>query len=73
MDIFVSKGSEFPDGGRRIISHGAEATAERLHARDVLLLATDGDDRHGRGRVDLPHDQRRNPVALFAGLSALGL
>ena len=53
MDVFVSKGSEFPDGGRRIISHGAETTAERLHARDVLLLAADGDDRHGAvGQTD---------------------
>ena len=39
---------------------GAEETAERLYARHVLLLAADGNDRHGGAGANFPHDQGGN-------------
>ena len=43
------------------------------YMRDMyLLLAADGNDRHGGAGADLPHDQGGDPVALFVRLSALG-
>ena len=51
----------------------AQAQAFRLHARDVLHLAADGDDRqsHHAGR-DVQDDRRRYPAGLRLRLSALG-
>ena len=44
------------------------------YIRDMYLhLAADGDDRHGRARDHVPHDQGRDAAAVFVRLSALGL
>src|SRR5262249_35721535 len=52
---------------------GAEEKTERVHAGHVFFIAADGNGRHGGARADLPNDQCRNTIALFVGLSALGL
>jgi hypothetical protein len=52
----------------------AQAPAERIHARDVLLLAADGDARRPLDpRSDLQDDQGRHPAAVVVRLPALGL
>jgi len=52
----------------------AQAQAERVHARDVLFLAADGEAaRPLDPRGDLQDDQRRDPADVVVGLPALGL
>ena len=51
----------------------AQAPAERVHARDVLHVAADGDGRPRPARVDVRRDQRRDPAGVRVGLAALGL
>ena len=51
----------------------AEKKAERIYARDVLLVAADGKARRQLDpRSDLQDDQGRHAAALVVGLSALG-
>ena len=51
----------------------AEAKAERIHARDVLLVAADGEARRQLDpRSDLQDDQGRHAAAVVVRLSALG-
>src|SRR5690348_3860316 len=50
-----------------------QKAAFRLYARDVLLLAANGDGRQSRSAgIDLQDDQRRNAALLLLRLSALG-
>src|SRR6201986_1237801 len=50
-----------------------EAPSQRLHARDVLFDAADGDGPQPRGLgAYLQDDQRGDPAPLFVRLSALG-
>src|SRR6185437_7607672 len=50
-----------------------EAPPQRLHARDVLLDAADGDGQQPRSLgAHLQDDQRGDPTPLFVRLSALG-
>ncbi len=54
-------------------SPAAQEEAVGLHARHVLLVATDGARGHDAPRADVPRHRRGKPSALFIGLSALGL
>ena len=51
----------------------AQAPAERVHARDVLHVAADGDGPSGVARVDADRDQRRDATRVRLGLATLGL
>ena len=69
-----------PDAAARPFLHDAhvglpvaQAQAERIHARDVLFVAADGNAvRPVDPRSHLQDDQCRDPIALVVGLSALG-
>src|SRR5262249_16243183 len=52
----------------------AQAQAQRIYARDVLLLAADGEAaRPLDPRGDVQDDQCRDPADVVVGLPALGL
>src|SRR5262249_30532827 len=70
-----------PDAAARPLLHDAhvrlslaQAQAQRIYARDVLLLAADGEAaRPLDPRGDVQDDQRRDPADVVVGLPALGL
>ena len=79
LDGIRARLDSVPDAAARPRIHAAaigsaasEKEAVGLHARDVLLVAANGDSGLRRDANDLPHDQRGNPAPLFIRLSALG-
>src|SRR5499425_407978 len=70
-----------PDAAARPLLHDAhvrlslaQAQAQRIYARDVLLLAAHGEAARSLDpRGDVQDDQRRDPADVVVGLPALGL